>query len=203
VEASAGTEKSLRRTQESLAALVSHPLRAKCWTVVADRPVSPRELSSLLGEPLARVAYHVRELRDAGVIELCKEEPRRGSTEHWYRAVVRPFLDDEGTALRSVPERNEYARFILQHHFADATFSLDEGLLGKRHDHWIVRFPMQVDEEGWRELNDAYDELTNRIIEAQTASAQRAAEAEDKDSPSIRVSAFATYFEMPQPKELP
>jgi hypothetical protein len=59
---------------------------------------------------------------------------------------------------------------------------------------------LQLDEEGWHELHDAYDELTNRIIEVQAASAQRAAEAPGDDRVRIRTTAFASYFEMPEPK---
>ena len=102
----------------TLAAVVSHPLRTKCWVILAERPASPNELSRLFEQPLARVAYHVRELKKAGVIELCKTEPRRGSTEHWYRATERPLLDDEETLVRSVEERLEYARYIFQREFA-------------------------------------------------------------------------------------
>lgn len=182
---------------KSLAAIVAHPLRAKCWVILAERPASPVELSRLFEVPVSKVSYHVRELRDAGVIELCKTEPRRGSMEHWYRAVERPLLDDEATEARTVQQRNEMARFIFQREFADAALSLDDGVFGERHDHWVTRFPLNVDEDGWRELHAAYSELMDRIGDIEAASAQRLAERNGGAEGAIPVSAFAAYFEMP------
>lgn len=37
-----------------------------------------------LGEPLGNVAYHVRQLTAQGVLRLAREEPIRGSVQHFY-----------------------------------------------------------------------------------------------------------------------
>lgn len=44
----------------------------------------PTELSERLGESVKVVAYHVRKLADAGVIELRGTDRRRGGVQHWY-----------------------------------------------------------------------------------------------------------------------
>lgn len=70
--------------------LISNPLRATILTLLdAPGPTSPAELARALDVPVDLVAYHVGLLRDAGAAELVDERPgARGSTEHFYRAVV-------------------------------------------------------------------------------------------------------------------
>jgi DNA-binding transcriptional ArsR family regulator len=48
------------------------------------RPISPMRLSKATGATLGSVAYHVRTLLSAGVIELADEGRVRGAVEHFY-----------------------------------------------------------------------------------------------------------------------
>jgi DNA-binding transcriptional ArsR family regulator len=72
--------------------LFAHPLRRRIWALLADEdgPSSPKGIAAALGAPLATVAYHVRQLADAGVIELARTRQRRGALEHYYRVVTTP-----------------------------------------------------------------------------------------------------------------
>jgi hypothetical protein len=45
---------------------------------------SPNSLYVAVGEPLANVSYHVRQLQKAGLIELIATRQRRGALEHYY-----------------------------------------------------------------------------------------------------------------------
>jgi hypothetical protein len=55
---------------------------------------SPHVLADLLREPLNRVSYHIRALRDWEVLELTGTTPRRGALEHHYRVArsARPII---------------------------------------------------------------------------------------------------------------
>lgn len=55
----------------------------------AGEEISPRELAARLGEQLSALSYHVRVLAECEAIELVRTEQIRGSTQHFYRAVVR------------------------------------------------------------------------------------------------------------------
>jgi hypothetical protein len=74
----------------SLFVALAHPLR-RCilrhMVEVADE-VSPRELAAELNQPLSRLSYHVKVLVQCRAIELVGTDPVRGSTQHFYRAVV-------------------------------------------------------------------------------------------------------------------
>lgn len=69
---------------------LAHPLR-RCilrHMVEAGDEISPRELAAKLDQPLSRLSYHIKVLVQCRAIELVGTEPVRGSTQHFYRAVV-------------------------------------------------------------------------------------------------------------------
>lgn len=71
-----------------LARANTHPLRISILEVMAldgGRTLSPNELSYELQAPLSNVNYHVTQLFKSGLIELARERPVRGATEHFYR----------------------------------------------------------------------------------------------------------------------
>jgi len=51
--------------------------------------ISPRELAARLSEQLSALSYHVRVLAECRAVELVRTEQIRGSTQHFYRAVVK------------------------------------------------------------------------------------------------------------------
>lgn len=55
----------------------------------AKEEVSPGELAAKLSQPLSSVSYHVRVLDECDAVELVRTEPVRGSTQHFYRAIVK------------------------------------------------------------------------------------------------------------------
>ena len=62
-----------------------HFLRRRLFrTFVANQPLSPREAASLVGEPLALVSYHVRELVKFNFLILSSREPVRGALKNYY-----------------------------------------------------------------------------------------------------------------------
>ena len=83
---------SLERSDDNdLLTALRHPLRRQILRSMAaadEQPLSPRELSSLLAEPLSNVSYHVRVLVDCEAIRLVNTEPVRGSMQHFYRIAV-------------------------------------------------------------------------------------------------------------------
>jgi DNA-binding transcriptional ArsR family regulator len=79
----------LERADRLAAALraVAHPARVLALRAFADGQLSPIELTRLLerfGYELGVVAYHVRRLAAAGIVELAETIPRRGAVEHRY-----------------------------------------------------------------------------------------------------------------------
>jgi hypothetical protein len=83
----------------------SHPLRIKIL-VMLEREHSPNEVANLLVAPLGVVAYHVRMLRDYGLIEETRTEPKRGAVEHFYtRTALAEILVSTLAELIGLPSR--------------------------------------------------------------------------------------------------
>jgi DNA-binding transcriptional ArsR family regulator len=70
---------------------LGHPMRRRILREMLDSPgeTSPRELAATLSEQLSALSYHVRVLAECGAIELVRTHRIRGSTQHFYRAVVK------------------------------------------------------------------------------------------------------------------
>ena len=67
---------------------LAHPIRLSIMTESSRRPVSAKEMSDLLHEPLPKVSYHVRVMADAGLLTPVRRTRRRGAIETHYKAVV-------------------------------------------------------------------------------------------------------------------
>jgi DNA-binding transcriptional ArsR family regulator len=62
-----------------------HPLRREILRAMIDQePISPRQISDELRQPLSNVSYHVRVLADCGAVTLVYTAPVRGSMQHFY-----------------------------------------------------------------------------------------------------------------------
>ncbi len=66
-----------------------HPLRRQILrTMAVQDPISPRQISDELREPLSNVSYHVRVLADCGAVTLVDTAPVRGSMQHFYSTTI-------------------------------------------------------------------------------------------------------------------
>lgn len=79
------------------------PLRVRVIHLLAAEPMTNQQLADRLGEPQAKVLYHLRFLLDAGLIKRVEERVRGGNVEKYYRATARLY------GLRPGPD--EYSTF--------------------------------------------------------------------------------------------
>lgn len=168
---------------EALTAIVSHPLRRRIWDAITEQPVSPRELADQMGVPVNDVAYHVRRLRDLGVIELARTQPVRGATQHFYRALRRPHLSDEEVEALGPERATQDASHVFKLEFADAAASLEVGKLVERPEHYVFRLPVTLDEEGWQEFSAILAEAADRLYEAEARCVDRRRENGEESEP--------------------
>lgn len=76
------------------------PLRVRVLAILTKRAATNQQIADALGEPHAKVLYHIRFLLDAGLIQLVDQQIKGGNVEKYYRAVarmfgLRPGLDDQ------------------------------------------------------------------------------------------------------------
>ena len=69
---------------------LGQPDRLRLLRALLDEPASPVRLAKQLDDiPLGSVSYHVRQLAEAGLVELTETVPRRGAIEHIYAITPR------------------------------------------------------------------------------------------------------------------
>jgi DNA-binding transcriptional ArsR family regulator len=76
------------------------PLRVRVLVVLAERAATNQQVADALGEPQAKVLYHIRVLLEVGLIRLVEQRVRGGNVEKYYRAVARAFSIDPSPELR-------------------------------------------------------------------------------------------------------
>ncbi|GAB3208214.1 ArsR/SmtB family transcription factor [Marinactinospora thermotolerans] len=64
---------------------LAHPLRLRLLSLLTGTAMSAAEAARELGETQANVSYHLRRLRDAGLVEVCEEVEVRGGRARRYR----------------------------------------------------------------------------------------------------------------------
>src|SRR6201985_3104945 len=98
--------------ETTLATIVAHPTRARCFSILAERTASPVEIAQEIGKDVGHVGYHVRKLQELNLIELVDEKPVRGAVEHFYRAIERPVVTDAEFAKQGIEEREVFTRAV-------------------------------------------------------------------------------------------
>ncbi len=182
--------------KQRLIKAMSHPLRAKILAYMNECEWSPNGLSEELGEPLSNVSYHVKVLRDFELIELTREEPRRGAVEHFYRAVERTLVKLD--MAKSMPKTG---RGIL---INDALGEIDEdvnesaaaGAFNSRDDIQVVRIPGLLDELAFERAHEVGDEFIDIFLGLVGESACRLA----KSGNPKPIPATAVLLIFPSPK---
>ena len=152
---------------------LSHPLRMRILTRLNEGVASPNEMAKEFEESLPLVSYHVRILRELDCIELVRTTPRRGAIEHHYRALTRPFLDEEDWAQLPPSARKAVSNTVLSKLLGDVRGAVAAGTFDERADRHLSYAPLMLDEQGWRELGDRLGELLTWAIEEQAVSAGR------------------------------
>ncbi len=72
-------------TKSEVAQALKHPLRQRLLPAfIANRPLSPKEASDLLNEPLSNVSYHVKVLAEYGFLVLRARAQVRGALKNYY-----------------------------------------------------------------------------------------------------------------------
>jgi DNA-binding transcriptional ArsR family regulator len=177
---------------EGLIKALAHPLRWRIVELLVERgEASPVELARLLDQPLATVSHHVRVLRDLRSIELTRTEQRRGAIEHYYRAVMPAFFDDEQWELVPKTLRRGLAGQVFAQVFAEASTAGDKGAFDAVGAH-LDRMIVELDDRAWQDVSEAHLDLLRRIQAIQGES-----DARRDDETRVRVSEIVLmHFEV-------
>ncbi len=153
---------------------IAHPLRHRVLVVLSEGVASPKAVADRLGEPLGRVSHHVRVLAELEAIELVGTEPRRGAVEHFYRAVIRPWFDDDAWSRLPLASR----RAIFGQNLNRLMDDVAAAARGTGFDHGQAHVSYTVltlDDDGMTAMADLLAETLERALVIQAEVQQRLA----------------------------
>jgi DNA-binding transcriptional ArsR family regulator len=159
---------------------LSHPLRCRILTLLDERVASPKEIEGLLEENLHTVCRHIKVLEETECIELVATDKRRGGTQHFYKAIVRPILDTE--AAEKLPKLLREAQSVqfIPLVFGDVIESVEARAFDAHPARSLLRTNLVLDDEGMRESGEVAIKCWNELQEVQAQSAGRLAAREEE-----------------------
>lgn len=194
----------MRAAERVITHLLNHPVRLDAYLATFEAITSPSEVSKLLRKPIGDAAFHMAELKNAGVIELVKRAQRRGAVEHYYKATEPPKFDEEEWRAMPKSARRRIVALGLQIVVADALSALRHGKFEDDDDMYLVWMPLRLNQEG----QDATTALQAEMLERMTAIKEKHGilDGEATDQP-IRV-AVMLWFErgipgLRRPRDIP
>ena len=177
----------------------AHPARGEALTILTERTASPTELADQLGLDVRYLSYHVKLLRDWGLIELVGEKPRRGATEHFYRATTRTLIDKHSWEQLPRPLQEDNCGQVMQQALDDFVEATEGGTLVSRSDLYMGRTLLDIDEQGWEEASQLVQRAASELLDIQARSMNRIAESGEEP---LKASGSMLLFEVPRSQSL-
>ena len=158
-----------RRMIEAL----SHPVREHILAVLNERIASTVEIGDEIGLDVTAFHSHVKVLEKMGLIEEVCTRPARGATEHFYRARVSAYFDDEAWDMVPTSVKASNDGSMMQALVDDIAASFKGGTFYARSDRHFTWMPMMLDTKGWREVVALLNHTLERLIGLHRRSAMR------------------------------
>jgi DNA-binding transcriptional ArsR family regulator len=157
----------------------ANTVRNQILAILNERRGSATELAEDLGLEFGEVNYELRALLKAKLIEKVGERKRGNTTEVFYVATARAYIDPSEWPDVADPVQAGLRASLLQNIYVDAVTALseetydsleDEDGFASAHLSWT---PMIVDQQGWNDLMALLLETIEEVIDIQQESGER------------------------------
>lgn len=173
--------------EEVVTYAVGHRTRVHILIVLNEGTYTAAQIAKLIDEPLNNVSNHIRELLDAGSIELAGTEQKGNLLQHVYRAVEIPFYSRQDAEAMTPEQRQVTAGLIVQSAAAEVMAALWAGKLTEPRT-WLAWDWFNLDQSGREDLEDAQQQYWERVQEIEVeATNRRAASGEEAQSMLVTV----------------
>jgi DNA-binding transcriptional ArsR family regulator len=159
--------------EEVIAYAVGHRTRVHILLLLNEGTHTAAQLAELIGEPLNNVSNHVRELLDAGSIELAETKRRRNALQHYYRAVETPFYSEDDVVAMTPQQRQVTAGLVIQSMTAEVMAALWAGKMSDDPGVCLTWDWLNLDAEGRRAVSEAQERHWEELTEIEAASLNR------------------------------
>ncbi len=175
---------------------LGHPLRQQILKLLNEREASPSQLAAELNVALPKLAYHVRILLDNDAIELTRTRPVRGAVEHFYRAIMRPQLNEEHWSALPPSVRMALFDQTIQQIWDHVVEGVDGGGFeaDDAHVSWTT---IELDQDARDEATALLEQMVGRLLELQAETAGRLVELPAEQREASRIEVAALLFDRP------
>ncbi|OPJ55801.1 winged helix-turn-helix domain-containing protein [Alkalithermobacter paradoxus] len=145
---------------------ISHPYRLEILESFGDEPLCAKQLSEMLGEPHAKINYHIKTLLGAGILELVEEKIKSGIIEKYYLPVAKMIVIDKSILNSNndsvVQTLNQASISLFEKISEDFYRAAENNEIKSKHVRHYNEFYLTEDEA--RELMDALDDKLYEIL---------------------------------------
>ena len=177
-----------KRIEDVVAYAVSHRIRVHILWLLNEGTYTNSQLAEMIEEPANNVANHVRELLDAGSIELARTEQKGNLVQNYYRAVEIPFYTQEDAEGMTPGQRQVTAGLVVQSAAAEIMAALWNGRLADPRA-VLAWSPHTLDQQGREDLEAEERRHLERAREIEVEATNRRAES-DEEGQSMVVATF-------------
>jgi len=178
-----------RRLIEAL----GHPFREHILAECNEGIVSATQIGEGIGADVSLFYKQMQTLERLGCIERVDSQPRRGATEHFFRATSTLFFDNEDGRLVPDTVKEYLALSRLEATINEASQAARAGVLNAGPDEHTSWTPARFDQQGWSEANQVLDEALLKIAAIKCKSAERLAERDERGiSATVSLFGFST-----------
>jgi DNA-binding transcriptional ArsR family regulator len=179
---------------------LGHYIRVHVLIVLNEGTYTAAQIAKIIGEPLNNVSNHLRELLDAGSIEIAKTMQKGNIVQHYYRAVEIAFYSKEEAEQLTHGERQVIAGLLVQQASAEAVAALYAGKLADPRA--VVSWDWHnVDQQGREDLEDEQRQFLERVQEIEVEATNRRAQS-GEDAQSMLITVFG-YERGRTPRKFP
>ena len=164
-----------KSVEEKVVFALAHRTRLYVLTLLNEGSYTIDEIARLIGEERENVKYHIKELLDAGAIELAKTEPVRNTQKHYYRAVEMPTYSEEELEAMSADERQGIIGLTIQCLAAEVLASFWARKMEGDPNLWLGWRWFNLDAQGREELAAEQMRWWERVQEIEAESTNRRA----------------------------
>lgn len=154
-------------------------IRVDALSILAEGRHSVSEVAEKIGLDVKTVSGHVRELYACGCIEEAGSRKVRNTTEHFYRAVELPYIDDETYAALPLEARREILALTIQAMMAETLAAFRAKKMEDNENTWIGWDCANLDSQGQRELKEEITATLERVVDIKARAAHRMSESGD------------------------
>lgn len=157
-------------------------------------PESAAEIASELGLDAQAVRHLLRRLVKGGLVARGEKSDRRGVSEFLYSCDPRliSLSSDDLSGLPAVQVERAVTR-VLRRLFREAHTASQSGTYFAREEYSAIRFPLPLDEPGWRSAGRLGLRLADSIVEAREHAAGRIS----RGTEVVEATAAILFFETP------